>query len=69
LVISCGGHETRLKVERAEANEAKTLISQLMLAGAGGPAQPTAAPGWYGDPWKQADQRWWDGRAWTEHTT
>ena len=25
----------------------------------------TANPGWYPDPWQQADWRWWDGRAWT----
>lgn len=23
------------------------------------------APGWYGDPWGQAAERWWDGTNWT----
>jgi hypothetical protein len=27
--------------------------------------QPTAAPGWYPDPYGQAGQRWFDGREWT----
>jgi hypothetical protein len=33
--------------------------------------QPTSggpAAGWYPDPWRQAPQRYWDGRAWTPHT-
>ncbi len=24
--------------------------------------------GWHPDPWGQAEQRWWDGTQWTEHT-
>lgn len=24
-------------------------------------------PGWYGDPWRVAATRWWDGRTWTGH--
>jgi RsiW-degrading membrane proteinase PrsW (M82 family) len=24
-------------------------------------------PGWYADPWKVAEWRWWDGRMWTAH--
>lgn len=44
------------------------------LRGARGqqPARPTPAgspaPGWYRDPHRPALQRYWDGRAWTEHT-
>jgi hypothetical protein len=26
------------------------------------------APGWYPDPWGQAQSRWWDGTQWTEQT-
>lgn len=26
-------------------------------------------PGWYPDPWRQAPWRWWDGGAWTPHTS
>lgn len=30
------------------------------------PVEPDrVAPGWYGDPWRQATWRWWDGRSWT----
>ena len=24
-------------------------------------------PGWYADPWKRAERRWWDGTQWTGH--
>jgi uncharacterized Tic20 family protein len=27
-----------------------------------------SAPGWYPDPGAPAQQRWWDGGRWTEHT-
>ncbi|MDN4613799.1 DUF2510 domain-containing protein [Leifsonia sp. F6_8S_P_1B] len=31
-----------------------------------GTAEPApAAPGWYGDPWRAAPLRWWDGAQWT----
>jgi Domain of unknown function (DUF4328)/Protein of unknown function (DUF2510) len=26
-------------------------------------------PGWYPDPWREAPWRWWDGGAWTPHTS
>ncbi len=26
-------------------------------------------PGWYGDPFSRAGLRWWDGNAWTSHTS
>lgn len=26
------------------------------------------AAGWYPDPWRQAEFRWWDGGGWSEHT-
>jgi hypothetical protein len=25
-------------------------------------------PGWYGDPWRQSRQRYWDGARWTAAT-
>lgn len=35
------------------------------------PQLPTPLPpsGWYPDPWRQADQRYWDGQAWTPHVS
>lgn len=29
---------------------------------------PATPPGWYPDPAQPAQQRWWDGARWTEHT-
>ncbi len=31
------------------------------------PGGPQA--GWYADPYGQAQQRYWDGNAWTEHVS
>lgn len=28
----------------------------------------TAQPGWYRDPWRHAESRWWDGAQWTHWT-
>jgi hypothetical protein len=30
--------------------------------------QPTMAAGWYADPVGEAPWRYWDGKAWTDHT-
>jgi len=29
--------------------------------------QPHVAPGWFADPWRVADFRWWDGNAWSQY--
>jgi hypothetical protein len=33
----------------------------------GASTQGTPAPGWYPDPKRVAELRWWDGEQWTEH--
>jgi hypothetical protein len=33
------------------------------------PVQAAPPPGWYDDPWRQARVRYWDGTAWTGHTS
>jgi hypothetical protein len=37
-------------------------------AGGGAPAPADSTPGWKPDPYGQAQMRYWDGNAWTEHT-
>jgi hypothetical protein len=32
-----------------------------------GVEEGAAEPGWYGDPWKVAERRYWDGAQWTGH--
>src|SRR6266542_3475177 len=32
-----------------------------------GTERPSPAPGWYTDPSRRFEQRWWDGGRWTEH--
>lgn len=32
-------------------------------------AAAPAAAGWYADPWLEKRLRWWDGRAWSGHTS
>jgi hypothetical protein len=44
--------------EPAPAQEAAAAPAQTAAAGAG----------WYQDPQGQAQWRWWDGQAWTQHT-
>lgn len=31
--------------------------------------EPSSPAGWYVDPARSSELRWWDGRAWTAHTT
>jgi hypothetical protein len=35
---------------------------------AGGRPPPLPTPGWFPDPSGQADERWWDGRGWSDRT-
>jgi uncharacterized RDD family membrane protein YckC len=54
------------------------MVADTDVVKAGFLPQPTATPapmgmagpppGWYADPHGQAQLRWWDGRAWSEHT-
>lgn len=45
------------------------LMEEAQRAEAPAPPAPQGPPaGWYNDPQGQAEQRWWDGTAWTEHT-
>ena len=45
---------------------ARQVATAEVLGGA--PAGEPAAPaGWHPDPTGRADQRWWDGRLWTDH--
>jgi heat shock protein HtpX len=46
----------------APARAAAALVPQAQ-------ATPATPAGWYADPWRAARLRWWDGRAWTGHTS
>jgi hypothetical protein len=39
----------------------------LLSARRRGATPPTAPPGWYADPWREAPVRYWDGSDWTHH--
>ena len=47
---------------------AKTYVVRRAAAGQPLGAVAAAPAGWYQDPQGQARLRYWDGRAWTEHT-
>lgn len=60
-----GPHDTIVELER--------LAHGAEVAGFGSSGEPYLPPitipaGWYADPSGQAPLRWWDGRAWTDHT-
>lgn len=41
------------------------LVGEHGVVGVAPPPAGGAPPGWYPDPWGQAQSRWWDGNAWT----
>jgi hypothetical protein len=54
----------------APGGGATQLGATAPAAAAGGPPPPAdTAPGWQPDPHGQARLRYWDGNAWTEHTS
>ena len=52
-------HAEGALAEGVRAADADELLERVLVAGQGG---------WHPDPWGQAEQRWWDGEQWTEHT-
>jgi RsiW-degrading membrane proteinase PrsW (M82 family) len=61
LGASLGSHVQGL---RGQAEQAMAWRAAYQAAA----ATPSPA-GWHPDPWGQARLRWWDGRAWTGHTS
>ena len=57
------------RLASASGNE-PTVPSAETTAASAGTASPTPLPpaGWYGDPYRTARLRYWDGRIWTGHT-
>lgn len=48
-------HQIRIEMQQPAADPSGTSAGEL-------PA------GWYGDPFRRYEFRFWDGRRWTEHT-
>ena len=67
----------RLQGGRGSSGGLSTLSAGDVPAASSAPQEATAAPaagggqapGWYPDPQGQARLRYWDGSAWTEHTS
>ncbi len=65
---AAGGPSTSSEAAQSEGPAAPTEVTaattELAL-----PASDLldGAPGWYPDPYGVADERWWDGGAWTDH--
>ncbi len=53
-----------LGMGRVRRAASKRLARAMAAAG----ATQLSAPGWYPDPIRQANLRWWDGTAWTANT-
>jgi hypothetical protein len=52
--------KTTTQAQQAQRTQAQLVQAQLAQL---------APPGWYTDPWQQAELRYWDGNDWTYHTT
>ena len=65
--------EQRIAVAAAGMDHAAMVgpgAAELPWDRATGPrAASPPAPGWYADPWLEKRLRWWDGRAWSGHTS
>lgn len=48
---------------------ADSMAGAAPMAASGAPASPATPAGWYADPNDPGSQRYWDGSAWTEHTS
>ena len=59
-----------IKIRPAPAAGRVGTTSTIPFVGDPRPPETGAtAPGWYADPWSQAQWRWWDGRQWTGWTS
>lgn len=59
---------SRGDVSESIGKEIDSLLSVSVGAGTG--ASATAPPpGWYPDPYRRYDQRYWDGASWTQHAS
>jgi hypothetical protein len=50
------------------APQGATTVQQSPAAGGAPPPPPDRSAGWKPDPYGQAQMRYWDGSAWTQHT-
>jgi hypothetical protein len=69
LMVLAAGLGSAMVVQLSRRQEAAATALGPALPGAvpRGFGRPVSPPAWHPDPTGRFEQRWWDGRLWTEH--